>query len=228
MTSFEDPVRAYIEALKRLAKAEANAEALASAVASVAAKIGDWKSVHVSGNEDVSGISIDGTPWPNGGQLADALAAWHEARADMEEAWRSVPPGDRASLQPPLSCQDSSTGPAETALDDVPTTFARDELGREVEALARQLADAQRELELLGDQFIETGTVENLPSRAVGPTLSKETRALTMVAEAERKRDEIRGRLAEAKDRLQRIEGERDREKVLDRLKQAEERLRGQ
>ena len=221
-----DPVRAYVEARRRLAEAEAVAEALASTVASVAAKLGDWKSVVVSTSDDVPGLTIDGVPWPNDGQLVDALATWHEARADVQAAWRAVPPGDRASLQPPPAGQESSIEAAETTPEDVPATISHEKLGLEVEDLARRLAEAQGELERLGDQFIESGTVDNLPSRPLGSPLSKEGQALTVVAEAERKRDEIRGRLAEAKDKLQRIEGERDRESVLDRLRKAQERLR--
>ena len=228
MTSFQDtdPVRAYIEARRRLAEAEAGAEAVVSAVASVAAKLGDWKDAVVSTGDGSPGLTIDGIPWPTDGQIAAALATWHEARAGLEAAWRSVQPGDRASLQPQPSGQESPIDLADTTSGDVPATITYEELGREVAALTQRQAEAQGELDRLLDQFIETGTVENLPSRPAGFALSKGNQAVVVVAEAERRRNEIQDQLAEARDRFQQMKSERDRENVLDRLKETEERLR--
>lgn len=103
----EDPVRRYLDALKKVQQARAKVERVVGVVTDAGKKLGKWQEVSVSDvnvgfpAELLGGPSISGREWPTAQELAEALAAWHNARHEARNAWSGVPGPDRSGLQSP-------------------------------------------------------------------------------------------------------------------------------
>jgi nucleotide-binding universal stress UspA family protein len=102
------PRDAYAGALRELEACERDVLRLVALIRDAATHLDRWPAVHVAHagagfpkEVTMTGPSIDAAQWPTGGQLADALAAWHAAVEEARTAWTHLPAAERADLSPP-------------------------------------------------------------------------------------------------------------------------------
>ena len=107
----EDPVRKYLDGKTKLDGALSEVEKLASIVEPIgnALRRDPWhlmvSNVSVGFPPEVSLVAgiptLDAGKWPSPKQIAEALAAMHQARHEVRNLWASVPVKDRENLTPP-------------------------------------------------------------------------------------------------------------------------------
>ena len=102
-----DPIHSYQDALRALDEANRDAERIVNIIIDAGKKLDqNWRRVMISGSNigfpaevPYGQIHISADKWPTANQLADALAAWHNARHAFHEraleAHRRFSPGDK-------------------------------------------------------------------------------------------------------------------------------------
>jgi hypothetical protein len=98
----------YLDALGELQRREVEILRMVATIQHAAKCLERWQAVSVvSGGagfpKEVTmvGRSIDASTWPSPRQLADTLAAWHEAAEALRLVWAHLPGETRSSLPPP-------------------------------------------------------------------------------------------------------------------------------
>ncbi len=106
MADGSDPIRTYLDSITGLENATAVVNRLVSQLRHIAAELEHWQHVgiaNVSVGLPVGAVdySLNAEQWPQPVALAEALSAWHQARAAVRNAWARLPDTDRRGLQPP-------------------------------------------------------------------------------------------------------------------------------
>jgi hypothetical protein len=103
-----DAVRRYLDALGQLQESEREVLGIVRTIQRAAKDLEHWQVVHVAHagagfpkEVTMAGRTIDGSTWPTGRQLADALAAWHGAAEDARAAWAHLPEDARSAMPAP-------------------------------------------------------------------------------------------------------------------------------
>ncbi len=103
----DDPIRAYQDALRAMEEAEGRAERVVRYITDVADWLGDWRDVRVADGKTSFPVgvgqkqSIIPDRWPTVQQLAEVLAAWHQAAHVARNAWAAIPMPDKKGLKGP-------------------------------------------------------------------------------------------------------------------------------
>jgi hypothetical protein len=105
-----DPIRTYLDSVNNLERVAADAKRMISVVVGVASAL-QQNPLRVMFSNAAIGMPMDvafgrsatanARDWPTADQIQQALAQWHHARAQVSQAWNTVPPNDRNSLRPP-------------------------------------------------------------------------------------------------------------------------------
>jgi hypothetical protein len=102
-----DAAGLYLAALRELQQREGEVLRVVATIQMAAKALERWQAVHVAHagvgfpKEVVMvGRAIDAATWPTGQQLADALAAWHEALELARTRWAGLS-GEARSRRPP-------------------------------------------------------------------------------------------------------------------------------
>jgi hypothetical protein len=98
----------YLDALRELQRLEGEVLRLIATIQKAAKNLDHWQAVHVT-NAGVGfpmevtmvGRSIDAATWPTGRQLADTVAAWHEAAEVVRTKWGRLSRETRSRMPPP-------------------------------------------------------------------------------------------------------------------------------
>ncbi len=106
-----DSARQYLDAKAKLDSAEKAVTNLISYLDQVvnALRKDRWSfsvsNVNVSLPDEAvaSGYSLNGDEWPSAQQIAETLAALHQARKKATSAWAILSPADQSNLPPPPS-----------------------------------------------------------------------------------------------------------------------------
>jgi hypothetical protein len=98
----------YLGALRDLQQREGEVLRMVATIQRAAKHLERWQVVHVIHEgagfpKEVTmvGRSIDASTWPTARQLADTLAAWHEAAEIARTTWARLPRETRSSMPPP-------------------------------------------------------------------------------------------------------------------------------
>ena len=103
----DDPIRAYQDAMRTLEEATGQAERLVTYIADVAELLQNWRDVRVADGKTSFPIgvshqhSINPDRWPSAQELAQVLAAWHQAAHAARNAWAAIPYPDKKNLKGP-------------------------------------------------------------------------------------------------------------------------------
>jgi len=98
----------YLDALREFQQREGEVLRMVATIQQAAKHLEHWRAVHVvhagagfPKEVTMVGRSIDASTWPTAQQLADTLAAWHEAAEIARTAWARLPREMRSSMPPP-------------------------------------------------------------------------------------------------------------------------------
>lgn len=98
----------YLGALEEVQEREREVLRIVATIQRAAKDLEHWQAVHVAGvgagfpkEVTMAGRTIDGSTWPTGRQLADALAAWHDAAENARTAWARLPQPARSGMPSP-------------------------------------------------------------------------------------------------------------------------------
>jgi len=98
----------YLDTMSAVREREREALRLVGTIQQAAKDLDHWQAVHVAGvgagfpkEVTMAGRTIDGATWPTGRQLADALAAWHDAAENARTAWARLAKAARSGMPSP-------------------------------------------------------------------------------------------------------------------------------
>ena len=103
-----DKIQAYLDAVRRLENAQRAVQHYVITIQNAATVLADWRKVSISNSgigfppeTGTSGRTINAVDWPTAKQLAEALAAWHEAKRLAHASYNDIPEVDRSIIVPP-------------------------------------------------------------------------------------------------------------------------------
>ena len=98
----------YLSALRELGERERGVVRIVATIQQAAKHLEHWQAVHVvhagagfPKEVTMVGRAIDASAWPTGGQMAETLAAWHEAAERARTAWARLPEEARTGMPAP-------------------------------------------------------------------------------------------------------------------------------
>ena len=103
----DDPIRAYQDALRAMEEAEGQAERVVKYITGVADWLRNWRDVRVADGKTSFPMGVGQTQsitpdrWPSVQQLAEILAAWHQAAHTARNAWAAILMADKKGLKGP-------------------------------------------------------------------------------------------------------------------------------
>ena len=103
-------IEQYQQAVAEIKAAIGEAERLVRIVSSGATALREWKRMMMANVQDgfppeialsPRSPTINGSEWPTGQQLADALQRYHQAKQNLRNAYSAIPDGQRSVVQAP-------------------------------------------------------------------------------------------------------------------------------
>ena len=98
----------YLSALSEFGERERGVVRIVMTIQQAAKHLEHWQAVHVvhagagfPKEVTMVGRAIDASAWPTGRQIAETLAAWHEAAERARMAWARLPEEARTGMPPP-------------------------------------------------------------------------------------------------------------------------------